>query len=143
VRKTCFKSISKSQRSVRKPFGAGGRFGGRFGSTKSTCRGGKDLTGVQGYLRTVEGQTSLTFCLSVRTTSNNKPKLYRNSQERIFTSKRNQAKPFGSKINKPKGYKKKQEQKFSKVPSWRYRLTSKQKKNFDKVLLPYFEKQIV
>jgi hypothetical protein len=143
VRNPCFKSLSKDQRSVRTPFWACGRSGGRFGSTKRTCGRGKDLTGVRGYLRTTEGQTSVTFCLSVRKTRTNKPKLYRNSQRKIFTGKRNQNKPFGSKINKNKGYRKNQSDNFSKLPVRRNKLTSAQKKNFGKVLLPYFGKQIV
>jgi hypothetical protein len=90
-----------------------------FDSTKLAIGRGKDLTGVRGYLRTIEGQTSVTFCLSVRKTSTNKPKLYRNSKARIFSSKWNQNKPFGAKTNKSKGYRKNQSDNFSKVPSWR------------------------
>jgi hypothetical protein len=139
----CFKSISKSQRSARCSGGTGGHFGGRLGSTKKSIGHGKDLTGVQGYLRTVEGQTSLTFWLysgSGRTTRTN---IGVNSKGRIFTNKRNQKKPFGAKAAKNKSYKKIQKQKNFKVPSWRNKLTSGQKKNFGKVLLPYFGKQIV
>jgi hypothetical protein len=150
VRNPCFKSISRSQRSVRT---SRGRFGGRFDSTNSAIgRGkdsnlaigrGKDLTRVQGYLRTAEGKTSLTFWLP-RTTSNNKS-IYRgrNSQAKIFSRKRNQNKRFGSKINKNKSYKKNHTDNFSKLPSRRYKLTSTQKKNIGKILLPYFGKQIV
>jgi hypothetical protein len=153
VRNPCFKSLTKGQRSVRTFPGTRGRFGGRFGSTIERGEGsnlaighGKDLTRVQGYLRTAEGKTSLTFWLysssgrgNKRTNRTNRP----NSKRDIFSRKRNQNKRFGTKTAKNKSYKKVQEQKFSKGPSRRYKLTSTQKKNFGKILRPYFGSQIV
>jgi hypothetical protein len=142
----CFKSISKSQRSVRTSCAAGARFGSSSKRPPVAIGRGKDLTRVQGYLRTVEGQTSLTFWLysssghgNKRTNRTNRP----NSKRKIFTGKRNQNKPFGAKTAKNKSYKRVQKQKFSKLPVRRNKLTSTQKKNFGKVLLPYFGKQIV
>jgi hypothetical protein len=153
VRNPCFKSLTKDQRSVRTFPGTRGRFGGRFDSkvgrgehSNLAIGRGKDLTRVQGYLRTVEGQTSLTFWLDTgftRTTRTNKPKGYRNSQRKIFTGKRNQNKPFGAKTNKNKGYKKVQSDNFSKLPVRRNKFTRKQQKSLGKILLPYFGKQIV
>jgi hypothetical protein len=153
VRNPCFKSLTKGQRSVRTFPGTRGRFRGRFDSKEDSSlaigRGkghGKDLTRVQGYLRTVEGQTSLTFWLDsgfTRTTRNNKSNSYRNSQGRISTKNWNQKKPFGAKTAKNKSFKRVQEQKFSKLPVRRNKLTRNQKKNFGKILLPYFGKQIV
>jgi hypothetical protein len=143
VRNPCFKSISKDQRAVRTSFGAGARFGSNSKRDNLAIGRGKDLTRVQGYLRTVEGQTSLTFWLT-RTTSNYKSSTgYRNSQGRISTKNWNQAKPFGAKTAKNKSYKKVQEQKFSKLSVRRNKFTHKQKKNLGKVLRPYFGSQIV
>jgi hypothetical protein len=139
----CFKSLTKGKRSVRKPFGAGARFGSSSKRPSLAIGRGKDLTGVQGYLRTTEGQTSLTIWLT-RTTSNNKSsKGYRNSQRDIFSRKRNQNKSFGSKVNKTKGYRKNQSDNFSKLPVRRNKFTRKQQKNLGKILVPYFGKQIV
>jgi hypothetical protein len=148
VRNPCFKSLSRSKRSVRGPGAAGARFGS---SSKRPTRGaqleirlGKDLTGEQGYLRHVQSETSLTFWLysssgrgNKRTNSTNRP----NSKCCIFANKRNWKKPFGAKTAKNKSYKKVQEQKISKLPVRRNKFTSKQQKNFGKVLLPYFGKQ--